>query len=127
MERAPLLLPVSKDDRLARVMAQLISEPGSPAALDVLAKDAGASPRTLARLFQTETGMTFNQWRTRLRLIESIERLTRGATVTDVALELGYSSTSSFVHMFRCNIGEPPGRYRPSQRAVHGAGAASDS
>lgn len=55
--------------------------------------------------------MTFTQWRTRLLLIEAIERLTHGATVTEVALDLGYSTTSSFVYMFRSNLGVSPGAY----------------
>ncbi|MGE0812289.1 MAG: helix-turn-helix domain-containing protein [Vicinamibacterales bacterium] len=111
MELAPLLLPISKDPRLARVMARLIADPIAPAGLDELAKEAGASARTLARLFNDEAGMSFTQWRTQLLLIESIERLTRGATVTQVAVDLGYSSTSSFVYMFRSRLGVSPGRY----------------
>lgn len=112
MEIAPLLLPISKDARLARVMKMLIEEPASQDGLEEVAKKAGASPRTLARLFRNETGLTFTQWKTRLLLIEAIERLTRGATVTEVALDLGYSTTSSFVYMFRSNLGVSPGSYR---------------
>jgi AraC-like DNA-binding protein len=112
MEVAPLLLPSSKDPRLARVMAHLVRHPASQDGLERLARDAGASARTIARLFQEETGMTFTQWKTRLLLVESVERLARGATVTEVALDLGYSTTSSFVYMFRTNLGVSPGRYR---------------
>jgi AraC-like DNA-binding protein len=118
MKPAPLLVPMSKDARLARVMARLIEEPALQDSLAQMAKDAGASPRTLARLFQDETGMTFTQWKTRLLLIESIERLARGATVTQVAADLGYSSTSSFVYMFRCNLGVSPGRYRTGRSSA---------
>lgn len=119
MELAPLWLPISRDPRLARVMERLIAAPGSPAGLEPLAAGSGASPRTLARLFQSETGMSFAQWRTRLRLVESIERLARGVSVSDVAYALGYGSPSSFVNMFRHNMGVTPGSYR--SRAVAGA------
>ena len=112
MERAPLLLPISKDQRLARVMERLVEDPASQDTLEDVARKAGASPRTLARLFRSETGMTFTQWKTRLLLVESIERLARGASVTEVAVDLGYSSTSSFAYMFRSNLGVSPGRYR---------------
>jgi AraC-like DNA-binding protein len=112
MELAPLLLPVCKDPRLARVMERLIEEPSAESSLEHAARAAGASRRTLARLFIKETGLTFTQWKTRLLLVESIERLTRGATVTEVAIDLGYSSTSSFVYMFRTHLGVSPGRYR---------------
>lgn len=112
MERVPLLLPVSTDSRLARAMERLIENPGSSEGLEKLATGVGASPRTLTRLFLSETGMTFSQWKTRLRLIEAIDRLARGASVTDVAFDLGFASTSSFVYMFRSNLGVSPGRYR---------------
>jgi AraC-like DNA-binding protein len=50
-------------------------------------------------------------------LVESIERLSRGATVTQVALDLGYNSTSSFVYMFRSNLGVSPGHYQARKGA----------
>ncbi|MCA8926798.1 MAG: helix-turn-helix transcriptional regulator [Alphaproteobacteria bacterium] len=112
MEFAPLFLPISKEPRLARVMQRLIDDPESSGSLEDMAREAGASPRTLARLFRAETGMSFGQWRTNRRLIESIMRLEKGASVTEVALDLGYGSTSSFVYMFRKHLGIPPGRYR---------------
>ena len=111
MELAPMLLPVAEDQRLIRVMEQLIREPDAQVELEQVARNSGSSPRTLARLFRSETGMTFTQWKTRLLLTESVERLSRGASVTTVALDLGYATTSSFVHMFRSNMGISPGRY----------------
>jgi AraC-like DNA-binding protein len=118
MEVSPLLLPISKDPRLARVMNRIIDDPGSRLGLADLSRGVGASPRTLARLFTEETGMTFSQWRTRVRLVESIERLGRGASVTRVASDLGYRSTSSFVFMFRSNLGTTPGGFRPRSRST---------
>jgi AraC-like DNA-binding protein len=112
MAPAPLLLPMARDPRLARAVSHLLDDPASAAGLDALARHAGASPRTLARLFRQETGMSFGDWRTRQRLIASVERLAAGARVTEVALDLGYRSTSSFVYMFRRHMGEPPGRFR---------------
>jgi AraC-like DNA-binding protein len=112
LEVAPLLLPVSTEPRLARLMARLVADPGSALGLKELARETGASERTLARLFARETGMSFIQWKMRLRLIASIERLARGATVTDVAANLGYATTSSFIYMFRKQLGVSPGRYQ---------------
>jgi AraC-like DNA-binding protein len=112
MQVSPLLLPISKEPRLARAMEQLIAEPGCRDGIEELARSAAASPRTLARLFKSETGMTFSQWKTRLRLVESVERLSRGENVTEVALDLGFGTTSSFVFMFRKHMGASPGRFR---------------
>ena len=85
------------------------------------ARSAGASERTLARLFQRETGMTFGAWRQRLRLLLAIGRLAEGQAVTSVALDLGYESPSAFVAMFRRELGAPPTRYlRAGRRATPG-------
>jgi AraC-like DNA-binding protein len=111
MEVAPLLVPTSKEPRLSRAMAQMIENPGRQDSIERLARGTGASARTLARLFRTETGMTFREWRARLRLVESIERLQRGATVSEVAFDLGYGGVSSFVYMFRRHMGTPPATY----------------
>ena len=77
----------------------------------------GASERTLARLFLKETGVGFRQWRQRLRMLTAIERLAAGQDVTAVALDLGYSSSSAFIAMFKRELGETPGRFFGRQTA----------
>jgi AraC-like DNA-binding protein len=61
-----------------------------------VARDAGASPRTPARLSRSEPGMAFTHWRTRLHLVECIELLACGASVMAVALDLGYGAPSAW-------------------------------
>ena len=73
--------------------------------------EAGASERTLARLFRSETGMTFAAWRQQLRLIRALELLAEGTAVTEVALAVGFDSPSSFIAMFRRSLGTTPSRY----------------
>ncbi|MBC6440533.1 MAG: helix-turn-helix transcriptional regulator [Rhodospirillales bacterium] len=107
----PLHLPLPDDARLASVTQALIDNPGDRRDLGDWAQEAGASERTLARLFQKETGMTFGAWRQRRRLQAAIERLAAGDPVTTVALDLGYDSPSAFITMFRRSLGETPGRY----------------
>ena len=122
MAVVPLLVPVATDERLAAVMKQIIDDPGQEAELADLGRVAGASQRTLARLFRQETGMTFSQWRIRVRLMHSIDRFAGGASVTEVAAELGYSTTSAFVYMFRNNMGTTPGAYLAERYASVGGG-----
>jgi AraC-like DNA-binding protein len=112
MAPTPFILPMGRDPRLVRALERVAADPAAATGLAAVAKAAGASSRTLARLFRSETGMTFTEWRTRLLLIEAVERLARGASVTEVALELGYGSTSSFVFMFRQQVGVSPGQWR---------------
>lgn len=108
---APLNLPMSRDSRLQKVMDGLIRSPDDNRTLSEWSQVAGAVPRTLSRLFLKETGMTFGEWRTRLRLLEAIERLDQGQSVTQVAFDLGYQNLSAFISMFRKTLGTTPGRF----------------
>ncbi len=107
----PLHLPQPRDPRLLKVTQAMIDDPAEGRPLAAWARGAGASERTLARLFVRETGLTFGEWRERLRLVTAVARLAEGAAVTAVALDLGYQSPSAFIAMFRRSLGETPGRY----------------
>lgn len=67
--------------------------------------------RTLVRLFPTQTGMTFREWRQQCRLLRALELLAAGDSVTRVALKLGYEDSSSFIAMFKRSLGTTPTRY----------------
>ncbi len=108
---APLHLPRPTDPRLVRVAQALDATPDDGRALGAWARVAGASTRTLARLFQQETGMSFRAWRQQLRLVRALERLAAGDAVTTVALDLGYDSPSAFITMFKKALGATPSRY----------------
>ena len=110
MEPMPFFLPLSTDARLSRFMKTLIENPGDKRSFDVLARKAGSNLHTLSRLFASETGMTFSQWRMRLRMMEAVERLSQGRTITQVSFELGYASASAFIAAFRRNLGVTPGQ-----------------
>lgn len=111
----PLHLPMAGDGRLRRVMEALLENPGDKREFAAWAALAGASPRTLARLFVRETGLTFGAWRKRLILQEAIDRLGQGENVTRVAFDLGYQSLSAFIEMFRRALGVSPGQYLRQQ------------
>jgi AraC-like DNA-binding protein len=111
LESPPLHLPAPRDSRLRTLTDALVEDPADPRGLGEWAGVAGASERTLARLFLRETGMGFREWRQRLRLLAAIERLAAGDDVTSVSLDLGYRSPSAFIAMFKRVLGETPGRY----------------
>jgi AraC-like DNA-binding protein len=108
---AGLFVPNGTDPRLRRVTARLRADPGCAETIDQLASDAGASVRTLSRLFVEETGMSVRRWREHLRMVVAVDRLTRGRSIVDTALSLGYSSASSFTALFTRLLGVPPRRY----------------
>ncbi|HUC16129.1 MAG TPA: helix-turn-helix transcriptional regulator [Acetobacteraceae bacterium] len=109
-----LFLPHGHDPRLRRVITALTAEPGDDRNLEDWTAVARTSPRTLARLFQTETGLSFGRWREQLRLICAIERLADGDSITRVAHDLGYSGAGAFTTMFTRAMGQPPRTYLAS-------------
>jgi AraC-like DNA-binding protein/quercetin dioxygenase-like cupin family protein len=111
LEVAPLDLPIPKDDRLQKIFVRLTENPADNRSLEEWGGKVGATSRTLARLFRSETGMSFMQWRQQVRILEGLRRLAREEPVTTVALELGYNSPSAFIAMFRNALGRTPGQY----------------
>ncbi|MBP0598869.1 helix-turn-helix transcriptional regulator [Herbaspirillum sp. LeCh32-8] len=109
--QAPVAVPLPQDPRAARIVETLRLDPGNKEPLSELAKQVGASTRTIERLFLKETRMTFGAWRHRHRLVTAVSRLAYGEQVNSVALEVGYESTSSFIAAFRATFGTTPARY----------------
>ena len=107
----PLQLPSPRDVRARRVADALRRDPADARTLEALSGSAGASKRTLERVFAAETGMTFGTWRQQLRLLHATRLLAAGEKVTVAATEAGYESTSAFIAMFRRAMGTTPSRY----------------
>lgn len=103
-------VPMPRDDRALRVARALLDDPSIDRDLDRWADQAGASRRTLARLFRLETGLGFAEWRARLRAIDGLARLSDGASVAETAASVGYASASAFSAMIRRTLGNPPRR-----------------
>jgi AraC-like DNA-binding protein len=111
-ETRPISVPACNDARLRRVTDALLADPADPRGLDAFAEMAGASARTLARLFRRETGMSFQAWRRQLRLTEGLAALSEGETPARVAAAVSYSSGPAFGAAFRSVFGITPGRSR---------------
>lgn len=99
------------DPRLQRLISYLVQHPKQTISLPDLANIVGASVRTLERLFKSETGMTYRQWRSRFRLMNALVRLTPNKSSTSLAHELGYKSASSFINAFKMQFGCTPQQY----------------
>jgi AraC-like DNA-binding protein len=112
---APLNLPLPADVRLAQMCETIQSEPSMPRGSAEWARELNMSERTFARHFLKETGMTFQAWRQRLKLLRSLEMLKNGRSVTAIALDLGYSSTSAYIYAFRTLFGRSPKQFYAPQ------------
>ena len=107
----PLKLPAVWDPRLRKIEVALERDPSNQQTLAQWGREVGAASRTLARLFRKEAGMTFGEWRQQFRLLRALEYLAAGKSVTEVALSVGYESSSAFIVMFRKALGTTPNSY----------------
>jgi hypothetical protein len=105
VETMPLALPMPRDPRALRVAHAVRSAPSDEPPM------AGASLRTIERLFMAETGMPYGRWRQQARLLAAMTMLAEGTPVTRVALDVGYASPSAFIAMFKSALGRTPSRF----------------
>ncbi|WP_374438413.1 helix-turn-helix domain-containing protein [Inhella sp.] len=90
------------EERLATGFDEVLS-------LEHLARDCGTSPFHASRVYRCITGSSLHRQLNRLRLREALFRLPdmRGR-LTELALELGFSSHSHFSSAFRAEYGQAP-------------------
>jgi len=111
-----LHLPMPTDARLRKIVEMIMSDPSDRGTIQTWAQRVGVSERTLARLLNQETGMSFGRWRQQLQLLLAVKWLGTGSSVQQIADRLGYESAGSFVTMFRKALGTSPGRYLAERR-----------
>jgi AraC-like DNA-binding protein len=107
----PLHLPAPADPRLRRICEALTAAPADETSGAEWAARIGVTPRTLQRLFLSQTGLSFRQWRQQARLLFALQRLASGERIIEVAFDCGYASQSAFAAMFRGHFGVPPSAF----------------
>lgn len=107
----PLGVGLPSDKRLLALCEAVLDDPARHATLQGWAGEAGASVRTVARLFRQELGTTFAEWRQQVLLAKALSMAARKRPVAHIAAELGYASASAFSAMVRRSVGVPPSRF----------------
>ena len=107
-------------DDIAHDASELIGRRfAEPLTLTAVAAAIGTSLFHLCRSFRRSTGTTLHEYRNQLRLRTSLDRLEEdGGDLSQLALELGYSSHSHFTASFRRAFGVPPSAARRSISAI---------
>ena len=100
-----------------------------PPTIEQLAREVRISPLHFIRQFEAVFGITPHQFRIASRIDLAKALLARSEhSVTDVCMEVGFSSLGSFSTMFAQRVGESPSAYRrrfktlvsvPGRRANH--------
>ncbi|MBK5962077.1 AraC family transcriptional regulator [Rhodoplanes elegans] len=111
-------LPWPQSPMLLRMCQELFDNPSDERDIAAWGRELGASPRTLHRRFEREVGIGLREWRNRLRVFRAIDLLGASDNITEIALELGYSTPSAFTYMFRQRMGCAPSEWRRTIRAT---------
>jgi len=111
-EDSTTFMPLPSDARARRVAMMILADPATDRPLEDLARAAGASARTITRLFPAETELTFKAWRQRARVLASIESLEDGRQpISVIAARLGFSGAAAYAFAFRQVLGTTPGAF----------------
>ncbi|MCL6291107.1 MULTISPECIES: helix-turn-helix domain-containing protein [Streptomyces] len=105
--------PAGTDDSLAPVLEWALTRLETDLSVDRLAAYAGLSPRTFARRFVRQVGVSPGQWLLQQRIDAARSLLERtDLPVETVAVRAGLSSAVNLRRRFRTALGTTPGAYR---------------
>ena len=112
-----ILTPVALG-RLCRARDLLLEQRERPLRLTEIAREVDISPFHLIRLFEAVFGLTPHQFRIASRLELARHLLAAGQhSVTEVCMEVGFSSVGSFSSLFARRLGETPSGYQRRVRS----------
>ena len=115
---SPAAMPAPNNPVLIRALALTEAALDAPPDFDSLSRQVGQSPRSLARAFATDLGLTWRQCLRQMRMIRAIELLAASdGPIIEVAYGVGYNALSAFNAAFREFTGQTPTSYRASFRA----------
>lgn len=114
---SPVVVPAGRSPELRRALELTEQRLGGEVGFEDVAAEVGLAPRSLARRFEAETGMTWRAVLRRMRVVRAIEELAAGDTpITTIAFMVGYASLSAFNAAFRELTGRTPTQYRATFR-----------
>jgi AraC family transcriptional regulator len=121
----PNLAKVDYVDRVNRAIDHITNHLAEPLSLDDIARVACFSSFHFHRIFRALVGETLAQFIKRVRLERAVYLLSHrpGASLTEIALACGFSSSSDFSRSFRAHYGVPPSlfdvqRFRDARRTA---------
>ena len=99
---------------MGRLARRIAADPALAGGSAALAKSLGLSPSRLRARVREATGQSLGDWLMRLRIHAAMRMLAEdpGRPITDIALQLDFSSSQYFATCFRRYAAMSPTRFR---------------
>jgi AraC-like DNA-binding protein len=96
------------DPRILATLQRLKSSTSENLSLVSLARQVGLSPSRLIGLFKQQVGIPIRRYRLWYRLFLCTQRMTTGTSLTEAALEAGFTDSAHFSRTYRAILGFYP-------------------
>jgi AraC family transcriptional regulator len=112
-QKAESAVPADYVERVNRAIDHVVSNLAHSLTLEEVSKAAGFSPFHFHRVFKAFLGETLSQFVKRQRLERALFLMSHAPrqSLTDVAMECGFSSSSDFSRSFKQHYGLPPSTF----------------
>ncbi|KUL94083.1 hypothetical protein DK26_20470 [Bosea sp. WAO] len=101
-----IALPMPQNPRFKKLCRDMVQKPALDLDLDGWADAVGVSRSTFTRRFRSETGLSFAEWRRRLRMLYTLTLQADGMTLREAARAAGYQSPNALRDMMRRTMPE---------------------
>ena len=108
------------DPKISEALSYIQEHLDSPLSVDALAGLVHLSPYYFMRLFKAETGSSVHGYIQQNRLIRAAKQIRNGMSISEAALQSGFSDYSAFYRAFRKQFGSSPSQIKGA--SLPGAG-----
>lgn len=105
-------LPLTNHPKLSAILQYVREQSSQNINISAIAKHFEVNERTLSRQCNNELGMSLIEWKQRLKILNTISLLDENSSIDSIAKNLGYSTTSGFITMFKQWTGLTPNKYK---------------
>ncbi|CAI3149763.1 HTH-type transcriptional regulator NimR [Acinetobacter calcoaceticus] len=105
-------LPLTNHPKLSAILEHIRDHSSQNINISAIAKQFEVNERTLSRQCNHELGMSLIEWKQRLKILNTISLLDENSSIDSIAKNLGYSTTSGFITMFKQWTGLTPNKYK---------------
>ena len=109
----------SEEGKIREILGYINNNYNEPISLAELAGKMFVSVSTISRMFKKATGEKFPDYVNRIRLrYATADLMNTNKSITDVAIDNGFASPSTFNRVFRETYGTCPSQYKKSTRSA---------